>query len=97
LNDLGFIDYRYKKPSSNVSDEFTLAIPNNVVGFNSSSENMRFTAAVAGYGMLLWGSEYSENLTFDDVKSWAQGASSYDPGNWREEFIGLVQTAKDLQ
>jgi len=97
LSDLGVIDYRYKKPTSDVSDEFSLAIPNNVYSFNSSSENMRFSAAVAGYGMLLWGSEYSEDLTFDDVKSWALDASSYDPGNWREEFVNLVQTASDLQ
>ena len=97
LSDLGVIDYRYKKPTSNISDEFTLAIPNNVFAFNNSSENMRFTAAVAGYGMLLWESEYSENLSYEDIKSWAQNASSYDPGNWREEFVGLVQIAKDLQ
>jgi len=95
--DLGVIDYRYKKIDSDVSEEFTLQIPNNVSNFNTSSDNMRFTAAVAGYGMLLWGSEYSEDMNFNDVKFWAQNASSYDPGNWREEFIELVEKAQSLQ
>jgi len=97
FTDLGVIDYRYKQIDADVSEEFTLAIPNNIYSFNNSSENMRFTAAVAGYGMLLWGSEYSGDLNFNDVKTWAQNASSYDPGDWREEFIDLVQIAEDLQ
>ena len=97
FNDLGTIDYRYKETTSDNSEEFSLTIPNNIYSFNNSSENMRFSAAVAGYGMLLWGSNYSEDLTFDNVKSWAINASSYDPGAWRKEFIELVQTAKNLQ
>jgi Ca-activated chloride channel family protein len=97
FTDLGVIDYRYKQVDADISEEFTLEIPNNITTFNNSSENMRFTAAVAGYGMLLWGSEYTGNMNFNDVKLWAQGASSYDPGNWREEFIELVEIAQDLQ
>jgi len=96
LTDFGVIDYRYKKPDSDISQEYSLAIPNNVSTFSNSSENMRFCASVAGYGMLLWGSDYSNDIDFQQVKNWASSASSYDPGGWRAEFLELVQTADEL-
>jgi Ca-activated chloride channel family protein len=93
---LGVIDYRYKLPNVDFSQEYSLEIPNNVYPFRNASENMRFASAVAGFGMLLWESEHSGNLSFDDIQEWAASASSYDPGGWRSEFLELVAKAKTL-
>ena len=96
FGDVGVIDYRYKEIDSDVSSEFTLYIPNQISSFENASENMRFCAATAGYGMLLWGSEYSGNLTWDAIIDWAQNAQSYDPGGHRAEFVTLAETAAAL-
>ena len=93
---LGVIDYRYKLPDLDFSQEYSLGIPNDVYSFRNASENMRFASAVAGFGMLLWGSEHRGDITFDDIQEWAASAISFDPGGWRSEFLELVAKAKTL-
>ncbi len=90
------IDFRYKLPDSDTSIPLSLDVPVSDVSFQNASENMRFATAVAGYGMLLWGSEYAGNLTYENLVSWTQGAQTYDPNGWRSEFVQWVQKAKGL-
>ncbi len=96
FSNLGTIDYRYKETDADVSEAFSMPVPNEIQFFENSSENMRFTAAAAGYGMLLWGSEYSGDLTWQKVIDWSQNAQSYDPGGHRAEFVTLAETAAGL-
>jgi Ca-activated chloride channel family protein len=90
------IDFRYKLPDSDESIPIHLDIIDELKPFNQSSENMRFATAVAGYGLLLGESNYAGTLTYDNIITWAQGAMSYDPYGFREEFIDLVNIAKNL-
>ena len=55
---------------------------------------MRFTASVAGFGMLLRNSQYRGTLTYDEVISIATQSKNYDPYGHRIEFIELVKKAK---
>jgi Ca-activated chloride channel family protein len=64
--------------------------------FHSASENQRFAACVAGFGMLLKNSEYAGELTYSLIEDWAETAVSYDPFGFRDEFIDLVGIAKLL-
>ena len=90
------IDFRYKLPEEDTSIPLSLDVQNSEVSFENASENMRFATTVAGYGMLLWGSEYAGNLTYDQLISWAGSAQSFDPNNWRSDFVQWIVKAKNL-
>jgi Ca-activated chloride channel family protein len=90
------IDFRYKKPDADTSIPLTLHVPDTGVSFLNASENMRFAATVAGYGMMLWGSAYTGNLTYDHLLEWGQQAKTFDPHGWRSEFLEWVEKAREL-
>ena len=90
------VDFRYKLPDQDVSQPVSLTVKNEGLSFDDASENMRFSAAVASFGLLLRDSEYKGNTSFDDIVQWAEGASDYDPHEYRSAFIELVKKAKSL-
>ncbi len=80
-------DFRYKKSL----DSTSLLLTQDVAENGSTSESFDFACSVAGYGMLLRGSEYCGTATLDMVKSLAgKAASKYDPYEYRKDFITLV-------
>ncbi|KAA3637872.1 MAG: DUF3520 domain-containing protein, partial [Bacteroidetes bacterium] len=50
----------------------------------------------AGYGRMLWDSNYKGDLNYDKIINWAVNAMTYDPYGFRAEFIQLVHKAKEL-
>jgi Ca-activated chloride channel homolog len=58
---------------------------------------MRFTASVAGFGMLLRHSSYKGSLTYDDVMEWTTGAMTFDPFGHRTAFAELIRKAGNLE
>ena len=64
--------------------------------FHQASENMRFAASVAGYGMLLRDSPYKGSLNYPDLLNWIDNSINYDPYGFREEFRELVEVASGL-
>jgi Ca-activated chloride channel family protein len=90
------VDFRYKLPDADISIPLSLDIIDSPQSFHSASEHMRFAACAAGFGMLLWESEYSGDLNYDKIINWASNATSYDPYGFRGEFIQLVNKAKEL-
>ncbi|MFO7933802.1 MAG: von Willebrand factor type A domain-containing protein [Bacteroidales bacterium] len=92
----GAIAFRYKKPGEDQSRLISLDMDNSRNPFSVSSENMRFAASVAGLGLLLKGSQYSGDVTYQDVRMWGDGARSFDPYGFREEFLTLVDQLRTL-
>ncbi|RPI42262.1 MAG: DUF3520 domain-containing protein [Bacteroidetes bacterium] len=92
----GSLEFRYKRPGDAISRLISLDLDNNRRTFQSSSENMRFAASLAGFGMLLKESEFRGNLSFQDVRSWANNARTFDPYGFREEYIELIDKVSDL-
>jgi len=90
------MEFRYKKPGDSQSRLLSIPMDNSRTAFISSTENMRFAASVAGLGLLLKDSEYKGNLSFDDVRQWGNGARSYDPYGFREEYIQLIEKLMKL-
>ncbi len=86
----GSIEFRYKRPGEDQSRLLSQGTDNSRKAFNASSENMKFTASLAGFGMLLKESEYKGNLTVEDIKAWGNNSLSYDPNGFREEYIELI-------
>lgn len=93
----GGLEFRYKIPGQDQSRLLVHKLNNNRNEFAASSENMRFAASLAGFGMLLKNSEYRGELSFDLVQEWAGHARSYDPYGFREEYINLIDRVKRLE
>ena len=88
---------RYKQPDSDKSSKMEVAVIDKNTSLNNVSENFRFWAAVAGFGMLLQDSKYKNDLTYDDIIHLAREATQYDPEGYRKEFIRLVESAALLK
>jgi Ca-activated chloride channel family protein len=56
-----------------------------------TSDDFRFAAAVAEFGMLLRESEHRGGSSLQEVLSLARGALGDDPNGHRREFVGLVE------
>jgi Ca-activated chloride channel family protein len=89
--ELATIKFRYKKPDGEKSVLMVETIPQHALTLEQTSENFRFSAAVAGFGMLLRDSEYKGNMDYDAVLSLARGARGKDTDGYRAEFIRLVE------
>lgn len=93
-NEIMYVKIRYKEPDSNSSRLLEQPLPERQVSFTETSENFRFSAAVASYGMLLRDSEFKGNVTYQDVIAWARGAKGKDEEGYRGEFIKLVMSSE---
>ena len=84
---------RYKLPTG--SESRLLSRP--VTDRNAEpDEDFRFASAVAGFAMLLRDSEHRGTASFERVIALARGARGSDVEGYRAEFVGLVETARDL-
>ena len=89
------IKLRYKDPKGDKSKLLEQPVKNKVI--RNTSDNFRFSAAVASFGMLLRKSEFMGNSTIKSVLDLAKSAKGTDEEGYRTEFIQLVKTADDLQ
>ncbi len=90
------IKLRYKKPDGNKSILIEEPVKGRVVDPEMASDNFRFSAAVAEFGLLLRDSEYVQDADYDDVILLAEKAKGNDKEGYRSEFIQLVKTMKVL-
>ncbi len=91
------VDFRYKQPESENSQLLQLEVFDDLNSFSNASENTRFAAAVAAYGLKLRDSEYRGDASWDDILNWANNAQNFDPNNYRFEFLDLIEKAKELK
>lgn len=96
------VKLRYKEPKSETSQLITkvLTAPSKTFGqmwsAGGASDNLQFASAVAEFGMLLRGSKYTANSSYNAVIQRAQNSAYNDPDGHKNEFIGLVQKASSL-
>ena len=95
-NEIMTIKLRYKKPGEDLSKLITHSVTDNHTEMVSTSDNFRFSAAVAEFGLLLRSSEYKQQATYNQVISLAKAAKGNDANGYRAEFIKLVQAATSL-
>ena len=95
-NEYGYVKIRYKLPGTETSNEIVRAVTR-ADGFESveaAPREVRFAAAVAAFGQLLRGGQYTGAFSYDDVIALAQDARGDDPFGYRAEFIRLVRLAQ---
>ncbi len=90
------IKLRYKKPDGDISRLITHTVTDNHIAMDVTSDNFRFSAAVAEFGLLLRNSEFKQQASFQQVVSLAKGARSNDANGYRREFVQLVESAGSL-
>jgi Uncharacterized protein YfbK, C-terminal len=96
-NEMLTVKLRYKKPDENKSELIERAVTDTNETFERAPADLKFAAAVAGFGMILRDSEYKGNGTLDAVVEWAQQAKGKDPNGYRTGFIELVRKAQTLK
>ncbi len=94
--ELATVKFRYKQPKGKESVLITKAISKNVVPLTETSEDFRFSSAVAAFGMLLRDSEYKGDFKLKNVKSLASTSKSKDEFGYRAEFTRLIDLAEGL-
>ena len=87
------VKLRYKQPDGDKSKLITHALVDRQVDLDKTSANFKWSAAVAGFGMLLRNSEFKGDLTYDDVLMLAQESKGNDPEGYRVEFINMVKSS----
>jgi Ca-activated chloride channel family protein len=90
------IKLRYKKPDEDLSKLITHPVIDSHVALVNTSDNFRFSAAVASFGMLLRNSEYKQMANWQQVISLATAAKGADINGYRAEFIRLAQAASSM-
>lgn len=94
-NELAFLKIRYKQPEGTVSKLMTRPITQaDEQKFDALPDDIRFAAAVAGFGQLLRENKYTGSLTWDQVIEMANNARGKDEFGYRTEFVNLVRLAK---
>lgn len=87
---------RYKEPESEQSKLLNVPVQHSTRPFTEASADMRFAAAVAGFGMLLRNSQHRGELSYHDVRHMAEEGRGRDVNGHRAEFLRLVEIAQSL-
>jgi Ca-activated chloride channel family protein len=90
------VKVRYKKPDDDASQLLSHVVEESAPSYADASEDIRFAAAVAAFGMLLRDSSYRGDADYKLVQQLARGALGRDEGGYRAEFIRLVALAREL-
>ena len=90
------VKFRYKKPDQDVSKLIVHPLVDSNVALNTTSNNFRWSASVATFGMLLRESEYANGFTSDEVLQLAKGAKGSDEEGYRMEFINMVKSYRAM-
>jgi len=95
-NELMNIKLRYKAPDGDVSKLIEHPLINKAVDFDNTSNNFRFAAAVAAYGMLLRNSAYIGKINYTRIRKIAGNALGDDVLGYRKDFLQLLKKTMAL-
>lgn len=90
------VKFRYKRPDGHKSLLITKVLNDESRSLSRTSDNFRFSAAVAAFGMILRDSEFKGTSNYKDVIELASEAMGKDKEGYRAEFIKLVDACSLL-
>lgn len=91
------VKLRYKEPDGTESKLIEHPLVDKSIALDETSNNFRFSAAVAGFGMLLRESKYKGNCNFENIYELAKASKGSDENGYRTEFITLIEKASLLK
>lgn len=95
-NEIMTVKFRYKKPDGEVSKLIVHPMVDTQMELDRTSQDFRWSAAVAAFGMILRESEYVKDFSVTDVEVLAKGARGVDKDGYRAEFINLLKSSVAL-
>ncbi len=90
------VNLRYKQPKASQSQLIGTSVTDEGLTFDKASTNLRFSAAVAAFGMVLRESTYKGSATLEQIQNWVAKAQGPDLDGYRAEFLRLVEKSKKL-
>ncbi len=88
------VKFRYKEPDGNVSKLIVKTVKDDNSSIENAPEDLKFSAAVALFGMQLRKSEFINTKKKEDVIALAEAGKGTDADGYRAEFIRLVKSSK---
>ncbi len=88
------VKFRYKEPDGDVSKLIVKTVKDENKSIESANEDLKFSAAVALFGMQLRDSEFINTKKKEDVITLAEAGKGSDKDGYRAEFIRLVKSSK---
>lgn len=93
-DELATIKFRYKKPDGDISIEMIKVIDNKAALLGTTSNDFKFSTAVAWFGLKLRDSKLISNKSSEDIIKLAKQGLINDTEGYKAEFIRLVETVK---
>ena len=90
------VKLRYKEPDGDVSKPLNFGVVDTRAAYANASADFKFAAAVAEFGMLLRGSRYKGQASYDTAAQLARASVGADLQGHRSEFVRLIESARTL-
>ena len=90
------IKFRYKKPDENKSKLIEHPVIDRSIPVQKTSDNYRFAAAVAQFGMVLRNSEFKQAASYNNAWTLAKASLGEDREGYRSEFLRMIKNAESL-
>ncbi|HEY9171041.1 MAG TPA: VWA domain-containing protein, partial [Verrucomicrobiae bacterium] len=87
------VKVRYKEPAGQESRRLEFPLVDRGATWALASEDFKFAASVAAFGMILRESPHRGTATLAEVRRWVADGMAADVGGYRQEFLGLVDRA----
>ena len=91
------VKLRYKEPEGMTSRLIEVPVKDDGKTLTASSEEFKFSAAVAGFGLLLRDSSYKGTLSWETVRKLGIDGKGTDKLGYRGEFLQLIDKARGLK
>jgi secreted protein with Ig-like and vWFA domain len=91
------VKLRYKAPDGDLSKLIEMPVKDEGKTLTASSGEYKFSAAVAGFGLLLRDSGYKGTLSWETVRKLAIEGKGADKLGYRGEFLQLIDKARGLK
>lgn len=88
---------RYKKPDGNTSREMETTYDDQPADWKKASDNFRWAAAVAEFGLLLRESDFRQEASYEQAINLARSAKGEDKSGYRGEFIRMMEVMNDME
>lgn len=96
-NELLTIKLRYKQPDGDKSILMEQVVQDTQIKLKNSSNNFRFAAAVAEFGLLLRASEFKGDANYAHAAKLADAAKGADKNGYRKELVEMIEKMRRIE
>ena len=86
------VKFRYKKPDEDKSRLIVQTLEDKKLKTDQTSDDFRWSAAVAAFGMMLRESDYLNGFNATEILELAKSARGRDTEGYRAEFIRMMKS-----